>query len=363
MFLEAGLDAIVVRSGQNVAYLSGLRFPGTLGRLQDFGHSPRGAIVIQFPNGEAILIVSTIAAALARRWSWLEDFREFTEYAEDPYVVAASTLRHRGLAHGRIGIERRLMGITQWEMLNGELPQAEFVECSGLLERVRNIKTPREVDILKHAARVQDEAYLEVFGTAQPGDTERELHARMLKALICRGAETAHGIMQTSGNPVTYGGESDVPVQTGDVVRTDYVSYCEGYAANLSRMAVMGRPTASQQEFYALLLSIHRETIARMLRPGVKACDIYAFVRERCIAAGFPAVAPLVGHNIGVWWHQEEPMLVPGEQRTLGPGMVICLEPIVDGFWHLQDEVLITEDGCELLSHLFDTDTLFTMAV
>jgi Xaa-Pro aminopeptidase len=210
---------------------------------------------------------------------------------------------------------------------------------------------------------MQDEAHLEVFQTARPGDTERELHAGMLKELVRRGAESAHGIMQASHNPTTYGGESDVPVNRGDLVRTDYVSYCEGYAANLSRMAVMGGATASQQDLYAVLLKIHRDTIALMLRPGTKSCDVYNFVRERCVAAGFPAVASLVGHSIGLWWHQEEPMLVPGESRTLEPGMVICLEPILNDYWHLQDEVLITEDGCVLLSDLFDTDTLFPMGV
>jgi len=361
LFRETGLDAIIARSGQNVAYLSGLRFPGTLGRLQDFAHNPRGAVVTQFPGGAATLIVSKIAAGIARRWSWLDDVREFTEYSEDPFVLAAATLKERGVANGRIGIERRMLGVTQWETLSDELPRAEFVDCSDLLERVRNIKTPAEIAILRNAAHVQDEAYLDVFRTARPGDTERELHARVLHALVLRGAESAHGILQGSKNPITYGGEGDVRVNRGDVVRTDYVSYSQGYAANLSRMAVMGHPSSSQEEIYARLLSIHRETIARMLKPGVKSCDVYGFVRERCVAEGFPAVASLVGHSIGVWWHQEAPMLIPSEPQKLEPGMVVCLEPILDGYWHLQDELLITEDGCELLSDLFNTDTLFAM--
>jgi Xaa-Pro aminopeptidase len=54
-------------------------------------------------------------------------------------------------------------------------------------------------------------------------------------------------------------------------------------------------------------------------------------------------------------------MLVPGEARPLLPGMVICLEPILDGFWHLQDEILVTDDAPELLSTTFDTSRLFEM--
>jgi Xaa-Pro aminopeptidase len=134
----------------------------------------------------------------------------------------------------------------------------------------------------------------------------------------------------------------------------------EGYAANLSRMAVMGLPSPEQERLYATLLGVHRATLAD-LRPGMEAREVYHRFRERMAAVGHPAVAGLVGHSIGVWWHQEEPMLVPSEPRPLRAGMVICLEPILDGFWHLQDEALVTEGEPELLSTGFDTDRLYVM--
>jgi Xaa-Pro aminopeptidase len=362
VFSDAGLEALVVRSGQNVAYLSGLRFPGTLGRLQDFVHNPRGSVVVQLPTGDATLIVSKIASAVARRQTWLDDFREFTEYVDDPYSLAASVLEERGLGRARIGVERRMMTHEQWERLTSALPAAEFVDCTDLLQKLRNIKTPAEVAILKRGADLQDDAYLEVLATARDGDTERTLHAQMLRALIERGAESAHGILQSSRNPVTvYGGESDVPVMKGDLLRTDYVSYLEGYAANLSRMAVMGPPTPSQEDRYALLLDIHRTIIDDVLQPRMKVHEVHDYYRDRCLAAGSEAVNSLVGHSTGVWWHQEEPMLVPGESQLLEEGMVLCVEPVLDGFWHLQDEVLITKGGAELMSDRFDTDTLLTM--
>jgi Xaa-Pro aminopeptidase len=175
------------------------------------------------------------------------------------------------------------------------------------------------------------------------------------------GADSAHGMLQSSRTPMTYGGEGDVAIERGDAVRTDYVCYLEGYAANLSRMAVMGPPSAEQERMYAIVRDVHRATIAEALRPGVAARDVYGFVRDRFVAAGFPRVSGLVGHSVGVWWHQEEPMLVPSEARTLRPGMVVCLEPILDGFWHLQDEILITGDEPELISTLFNTDSIFVM--
>jgi Xaa-Pro dipeptidase len=360
-FQEAGLDAIVARSGRNVAYLSGMLFPGTLGRLQDFAYSPRAALVVWPHRSDPTLIVSQIAYGLARRDSWLDDIRPFTEYVESPYPLAARRLKDLGLGRARIGVERRELGAEHWDAFRSELPDAELVDCTTLLEGVRNIKTPGEIALLRRAVEIQDRAHLEVFGSARPGDTERQLHARMVAIMIERGAESAHGMMQASATPMTYGGEGDVPINRGDVVRTDYVCYCRGYAANLSRMAVMGPPSGEQERIYSVVRDTHRATIAEMLRPGVEAQQIRAFVKERFEAAGYAWDKSLVGHSVGVWWHQEEPVFVPSETRQLRAGMVVCLEPILEAFWHLQDQLLITDDGAELMSDAFDTSRLFIM--
>jgi len=361
MYDELGLDAVIARSGRNVAYLAGMRFPGTLGRLQDFAHAPRAVLAVIPRDGDGTLVASNIAAGLAKRTTWLDDIRTYVEYSESPFAVAAQALADRGLARGRIGVERREIGAQQWDDLLAALPDAELVDCTDALEGVRNIKTPAELTLLRNAVRIQDEAHLEVFGNAKPDETERELHARMIGAMLRLGAESAHGMLQSSKTPMTYGGEGDVPIQRGDLIRTDYVCYVEGYAANLSRMAVMGPASEEQERLYGIVRDVHRETIATILRPGVPAHEVYAFVKERFVAAGHPRVSGLVGHSIGVWWHQEEPMLVPSETRVLRPNMVVCLEPILDGFWHLQDEILITDSGSELISDLFDTDRIFTI--
>ena len=360
-FADAGLDAIVARSGRNVAYLSGMHFPGTLGRLQDFARAPRAALVVWPRGGEPTLVASHIAAGLARRDAWVQDVRAYSEYSESPYALAAAIARERGLARSRIGVEVAEFGAAHWEEFRSALPEAELVDCTDLLESVRNVKTPGELALLRIAAEIQDAAHREVFASARPGDTERDLHARMVGAMLRLGADSAHGMLQASTNPITYGGEGEASIDPGVAVRTDYVCYYQGYAANLSRMAVMGPPSVEQERMYAILFGVHRDTIAQALRPGVAARDVYHFVRQRFESAGFPDVPGLVGHSVGLWWHQEEPMLVPSEARPLRAGMVVALEPILAGFWHVQDEVLLGDDGPELLSTGFDTDRLFVM--
>jgi Xaa-Pro aminopeptidase len=360
-FAEQNLDAIVARSGRNVAYLSGMNFPGTLGRLQDFANAPRAALVLWPRRGEPALFVSNIARGLAERLSWIEDIRSYTDYVDSPYVTVARDLRSRGLGTGRIGVERREFGVDNWQAFAAELPDAELVDVTDQLEGVRNIKTEAEIALMRRAVEIQGEAHLDVFRTARRGDTEKKLHTRMFTAMLRLGAESAHGMLQASTNPITYGGESPVPIDRGVVVRTDYVCYYHGYPANLSRMAVMGTPSAEQEARYQTLLTVHRATIDQMLRPGVAASAVWEFVRERFTDAGFDWNVGLVGHSTGVWWHQEEPMLVPNESRLLRAGMVVCLEPILEGFWHLQDQILITESDPVILSDRFGIDQLFVM--
>jgi Xaa-Pro aminopeptidase len=360
-FESAGLDAIVARSGRNVAYLSGMTFPGTLGRLQDFANSPRAAVVVWSRSADPTLFVSNIATGLAHRDSWLDDIRSFTEYRDSPYAMAARQLKEMGLGRARIGVERRELGADHWDEFSSELADAELIDCTDLLESVRNVKTAGEIALLRQAVDIQDQAHLDVFAEGRPGVTEKQLHTKMVAAMLELGAESAHGMLQCSETPMTYGGEGQTPINRGDAIRTDYVSYYKGYAANLSRMAVMGPPSEDQQRMYSVLRNVHRATIENALFPGNEVRSVHAFVKSQFEAAGFEWNKSLVGHSIGVWWHQEEPMFVPGEQRQLRAGMVVCLEPILEMFWHLQDQILITDDGPELMSAAFDTSELFVI--
>jgi Xaa-Pro aminopeptidase len=83
-------------------------------------------------------------------------------------------------------------------------------------------------------------------------------------------------------------------------------------------------------------------------------------VIERFAKIGWTYEAGLVGHSVGPWWHQQEPIFCRGGREHLEPGMVVALEPYV-AHWHLQDLFLITDGAAELLSPAFDTSELFVI--
>ena len=187
------------------------------------------------------------------------------------------------------------------------------------MDRVRWIKTPEEVEALEAGARLLDEAYLEVLPTVRAGETERLVHSRIIESCLRRGANWAHGILNSSRNTVSYGGESDTAFESGDIIRNDYVSYLNGYPGHQSRSVCVGTPSEEQKRAYRVTRDIYRATIDRC-RPGAKTADIYHFANDSFHEAGFQGNVSLAGHGVGAWWHQQEPYMVPSSARVLEEG-------------------------------------------
>jgi Xaa-Pro aminopeptidase len=174
------------------------------------------------------MVLNSISAPLARRDSWLKAIQEYDGYRESMYSAVAGVVHELGLSTGRIGLEPTFISAADWDELSALLPHAELVDCAPMMHAVRAIKTPGEVALIRVAARLLDEVYLEVFPTIREGETERTVHSRIVGACLERGASWAHGILNSSRNTVLYGGESDWNFNSGDVVRNDYVLWYQG---------------------------------------------------------------------------------------------------------------------------------------
>ena len=353
---EDGLTAAVLRSGSNFTYLAGFDYAGTLARHLDFSDSPRGVFVVWPRHGDPVMVLNKFAAPRAQRDSWLEHIVVFDDYSESAYTAVAKVLHDLGLGAARIGFEKTVISAAHWEEIGRVLPKADITDCTDMMHAVRWIKTPGEVTLIREAACLLDETYLEVLSRIRDGDTERDIHARLIALCLQKGANWAHGILNSSRNTVVYGGESDFTIRTGDIVRNDYVLWYRGYPGHQSRTVVIGEPSAQQVRSYQMVLGIYRDTVA-MARPGVRANEVYRFAADAFEAAGFNGRVAIAGHSVGPWWHQQPPYLVPACDTLIQAGMVLAFEPHVNEF-HLQDMYLITEDGQENLSPLFSTDEM-----
>jgi Xaa-Pro aminopeptidase len=352
-----GVDAIVARAGINLTYLSGLAYPGTLARHVDLADSPRAVYLVWPRNGEPRMVANSIAAPLARRDSWIEEFDIYEGYVEQPIEALVKTINTMGLGSSTVAFETDFVSAAHWAVLRARLPGMRAVDSTAMMERIRAIKTPGEVARFRHGAGVLDAAYAKCFADARPGMRERDLHAAIVAECIRGGSEFTHGILNSSRNTMPYGGESDFVFEAGDAIRTDYVAFFRGYPGHQSRCAVIGEPTAEQRQEYRKIRDIYR-AINEQLMPGRTAGFIYSFVKECFEAAGMPYNSILAGHGVGCWWHQQEPFISRSNERVLEEGMVLAMEPFVN-HWHIQDLFLVTGNGPELLSPDFDTDEIF----
>ena len=361
---RARLGAVVARSGLNFTYLSGLAYPGTLARHVDLADSTRAVLLLWPRRGDPVVVLNAIAEKLTLRDSWVKRAVVYDAYNESPYARLCEVITDAGLGRERIGFEKNYISAEHWEELRRGLPHAELVDSSRMMDAVRWVKTPAELALLKKGADLLDDAYYEVFPTIKNGESERAVHSRLIASCISRGANWAHGILNSNRNTIPYAGESDELFLTGDVVRTDYVAYLDGYPGHQSRAAFLGKPSTALRDDYAR----YREAYVKIIdncRPGVTAGAAYDFTVNVFAKLGWRYTSILVGHSVGAWWHQQEPIIARGRDLVLEEGMVLALEPHgLDpgpGFLHLQDMVVVRKNGPELISAKFDTKDLFVI--
>ena len=357
---RAGIDLLVTRSGENFTYLSGIVYPGTLARHLDLTGSTRAAMLLVPRTGDPEVFLNDFAAGFTRLKSAIP-LTLYEGYREDPYEALARRLQALGHADSTIGVEMNYVGAAQMDTLRRDLPGARFVDVTAMLEQVRWVKTAGEIELFRRAGALLDQVYLEVFPGIRPGDSERAVHARLMEACLRLGFEYAHGILNTHRNPVIYAGESDARFERGDVVRTDYVAYLQGYPGHQSRNATLGKASAEIVATYRKVRDVY-QVLMDSIRPGVRVHDLYQKVLGEYEKRGLRYESLLVGHSVGAWFHQQEPILRRNSTIVLEEGMVLALEPYYQSF-HIQDLVAVTATGCELLTPGFDTTHMYEIEI
>jgi Xaa-Pro aminopeptidase len=355
---SAGIDVLLLRSGENFTYLSQLVYPGTLARHLDLAGSRRAAVLVWPRRGKPEIVLNDFAAGLTRLRTDIP-LTLYEGYREDPYDALGRRLAALGFGESAIGYEAGYIGDGDAATLRRHLPRARLLDATALMERVRWVKTPSEIALLKRAADLLDEAYLRVFPTIRPGDSERQVHARITKECLDLGFESLHGILNSHRNPVIYNGEGDTRFERGDMVRTDYVCYLAGYPGHQSRNAVLGPPAPAMRETYRKVREVYGLLMERV-RPGAIVGDLYDFVVAEFARHGLQYGSLLIGHSVGAWFHQQEPILRRGSKIALESGMVLALEPYYESY-HIQDLVAVVPGGCRLLSDRFDTREMFVI--
>ena len=145
----------------------------------------RSGVLLVWPRrGEPVVVLDYAAEGLTRDRSWVKRLEIYEPYVETAYGRVCKVLSDLGLDRDRVGFERRAMTVEHWEVIQRTLPGLAMIDCAPMMEEVRYVKTPAEIALFKRGADLLDDVYLEVFPTVKAGETERDVHSRMIGACI-----------------------------------------------------------------------------------------------------------------------------------------------------------------------------------
>ncbi len=324
------LDALYITRPENVRYLTGFPHPEDAQVLI----APEGAFLLTDPRYPEAERESRIPARVLKgeeREALFQDLR------------------------GRVGFEAEHLPYAALERLR-ELSPAEWVPTKGVIERLRLKKSPEEMARIRQAQALAERALERALALLRPGVEEREVALEIEFFLRKEGAEgVAFPPIVASGarGALPHAGASEKRLEPGELITLDLGAKVAGYHSDITRTVALGKPSPEMRRVYEAVQEA-LEVALQGLKPGRTGKEVDALAREALGRHGLDRYfVHSLGHGVGLAVH-EGPGLSPYTEEVLEPGMVVTVEPGVYlpgvGGVRIEELVLITEDGIELLS-------------
>lgn len=364
----AGVDAALLVQRPDVFYLS--------------GSGQQGHLFVP-PQGVPLLFVKK-SLARAREESPLQEVLPLKGASDLP-----EALQQRGYGQfSRLGMELDVLPAAQYLRYQQLFAPAEIVDISPLLRRLRMVKSPFELALMRDAAAVAQKVYQAALSALRPGITEVEL-AAVLEYEARRNGHQGHTrvrsfnqelhfghIMAGAGatvpsyfdgptggsglNPSLPHGAGLRPIERGEPVVLDITVATEGYIVDQTRVICLGQPPRHLLDAHRLALDIESK-VAAVARPGAGCEELYHVALQEVEAAGlanhfmgFGADrAPFLGHGVGLEL-DEWPVLARGSKQRLVAGMTVAMEPKFvfpgEGVVGIEDTFLVTDQGMQAIT-------------
>ncbi|MFS0575157.1 Xaa-Pro peptidase family protein [Sporosarcina sp. 179-K 3D1 HS] len=234
--------------------------------------------------------------------------------------------------------------------------KAEMKPVSGLVEKLRLVKTEEEITILKQAAHIADEAFAHICHFIRPGLTELEVSNELEFFMRNRGAtSSSFDIIVASGirSALPHGVATKKVIEPGELVTLDFGALYNGYISDITRTVAVGNPSAKLREIYEVTLAA-QELALEKIQPGMTGVEADAIARDYIKSKGYgEAFGHSTGHGIGLEVH-EGPMLSFRSEAVLQTNMTVTVEPGIYlpgiGGVRIEDDIRITETGNERLT-------------
>ncbi len=357
-----------VESGQNIRYLVGFSFPPH--QIQELDvvvpYMIGDSVLAITPEDEPTLILTRRETERAKKQTWIRDIKT----TADKFIDA----RYEGIAHfvgeilskkrkWRIGIGGTHVPMQLYLELARAFPRTNFVECTDELDLLRTIKSPKEREIMRKAAEIADEGVSALIQASRPGVTEYEMHIAAEKAMFDAGGDNPWSVICTGPrSEISYMSPdyTQRKLREGDMVYADIGTELMGYHSDIQPAYTVGRGSRDQLQ----LIQTSLDMLKRMFettRPGVTDTDVLRAAYKVLEGSPFRNYVRTwtFGHGYGVGSDPPDMTgatltLPKSKQMKLQENMILCFEPGVFvpglGGAALEDEVIVTSEGCEIIS-------------
>jgi Xaa-Pro dipeptidase len=350
---ERGFDALVVCGPENICYLLG---------LDHQGHFAFTAAVLG-TEGPARIVIRTMERPTLE--AQVPDCVPLT-YGddEDPAPQVAAALAELDAHDAGVELGTMYLPVAVWERIRAATPRLRFTGADGLVERVRQVKSPAEIRCIRAAAAISDRALQAGLTAAGSGVSERRIAAAVYHEMVSAGssfpgcAPFVRSGETLAQEHVTWG---DRELRTGDTLFCELAACVARYHAPCSRMAYVDGAPAGIDEA-AAVVGAGLDALRGALRPGALTGDVYA-ARQAAIdgALGRPARRRHnSGYVVGIgfpptWSGGGVPVGIrPGGDIEIRAGMTFHVMSWLLGDgpvdYGVSDTALVTDDGCELLT-------------
>lgn len=339
---DEGSEAILILEPYNLRYVTG--FTGTAG----------AALISQ---NKAYFITDSRYTEQAK--SQVPDF-EIVEHKKGIYKKVIEIIEVEGWSE--LGLEFNFVNVNDYFSLE-EMSKTVLFDSSGLVEELREVKTSKELEIMKKAIRITEEAYTHILETIEIGMTEIEIANTLEFYMKSQGASSiAFDTIVASGyrSALPHGVASEKKIENDEFVTIDFGCIYKGYASDLTRTFAIGNPEPELLEIYEIVKEANY-LVEKAARPGITGQELDAVARDYITQAGYgEQFGHTTGHGLGLEVH-EGPTVSWRNKEAFVPGNVITNEPGIYlpglGGVRIENDLLITEDGCENLMTL-DTELI-----
>ncbi|WP_409369912.1 M24 family metallopeptidase [Lysinibacillus sp. 38-6] len=333
---EQNIDGILITNDYNRRYMTG--FTGTAG----------------------VAIVSQQDAVFITDFRYTEQaaaqITDFTIVQHEATLLEEIATQVKAMGIKSLGFEKDTVSFDTYELYKSVIP-ADLVPVSGLIEKIRLIKTEQEINIIKVACEIADHAFTHILDFIKPGKTELEVSNELEFFMRQQGAtQSSFDTIVASGlrSALPHGVATNKVIEKGDFVTLDFGALYNGYISDITRTVAVGEPSEKLVEMYNTVLASQLLALEKV-GPGLTGIQADAIARDYLTEKGYgEAFGHSLGHGIGLEVH-EGPGLSKRSATVLEPGMAVTIEPGVYvpgvGGVRIEDDILITESGNELLTH------------